>query len=99
MARLMTFIPSVSRNRTQVAIVGAGPAGLMLSHLLARERIDSVVFESRRPAHGEATVRAGVLGRAPMDLLIETGVGERMLREGALHHGIEIRFDGLGHRI
>ncbi|HSU43508.1 MAG TPA: 4-hydroxybenzoate 3-monooxygenase [Casimicrobiaceae bacterium] len=95
----MTFIPSVSRNRTQVAIVGAGPAGLMLSHLLARERIDSVVFECRRRADVEATVRAGVLEQATMDLLIDTGVGERMLREGALHQGIEIRFDGHGHRI
>jgi p-hydroxybenzoate 3-monooxygenase len=86
-------------NRTQVAIIGAGPAGLMLSHLLAGEGIDSVVFESRSRADVEATVRAGVLEQTTVDLLVETGVGERMLREGSVHQGIELRFDARGHRI
>ena len=88
-----------SSRRTQVAIVGAGPAGLMLSHLLALEGIESVVFESRSRAEVEATLRAGVLEQSTVDLLVETGVGDRMLREGSVHHGIEIRFDGHGHRI
>ena len=85
--------------RTQVAIVGAGPAGLLLSHLLHLSGIESVVLESRSRADVEATLRAGVLEQGTADLLIETGVGERMLREGALHHGIEFRFAGRGHRI
>src|SRR6266550_381925 len=85
--------------RTQVAIVGAGPAGLLLSHLLHLAGIESVVLESRSRADVEATLRAGVLEQGTADLLIETGVGERMLREGALHHGIEFRFAGRGHRI
>jgi len=85
--------------RTQVGIVGAGPAGLMLSHLLQLSGIDSVVLESRSRADVEATLRAGVLEQRTIDLLIETGVGDRMLREGAVHHGIELRFDGRGHRI
>ena len=95
----MASISSVTRNRTQVAIVGAGPAGLMLSHLLAREGIESVVLESRSRADVEATVRAGVLEQTTVDLLHDTGVGDRMLREGSVHHGIELRFDGQGHRI
>src|SRR5947199_1691177 len=85
--------------RTQVAIVGAGPAGLLLSHLLHLSGIESVVLESRSRADVEATLRAGVLEKNTVDLLIEAGVGERMLREGALHHGIELRFAGRGHRI
>src|SRR5205085_6078887 len=85
--------------RTQVAIVGAGPAGLLLSHLLHLAGIDSVVLESRSRADVEATLRAGVLEQSTVDLLIEAGVGERMLREGTVHHGIELRFGGRGHRI
>ena len=85
--------------RTQVGIVGAGPAGLLLSHLLHLAGIESVVLESRRRAEVEATLRAGVLEQGTVDLLSETGVGERMLLEGAPHHGIEFRFGGRGHRI
>src|SRR5436190_3450095 len=85
--------------RTQVAIVGAGPAGLLLSQLLYLAGVDSVVLESRTRAEVEATLRAGVLEQSTVDLLIEAGVGERMLREGAVHHGIELRFAGRGHRI
>ncbi len=85
--------------RTQVAIVGAGPAGLLLSHLLHLEGIDSIVLEARSRADIEATIRAGVLEQGSMDILSEAGVGERMRREGALHHGIELAFGGRRHRI
>jgi len=85
--------------RTQVGIVGAGPAGLLLSHLLHREGIESVVLENRSRAAIEATIRAGVLEQGTVDLLKAIGVGGRMEREGAVHHGIELRFDGRGHRI
>ena len=85
--------------RTQVGIVGAGPAGLLLSHLLHLQGIDSVIVEQRSRAAIEATIRAGVLEQGTVDLLAETGVGERMKREGFLHRGIELRFAGMGHRI
>ena len=85
--------------RTQVGIVGAGPAGLLLSHLLHLEGIESVVLEDRSRAYVEGRIRAGVLEQGTVDLLIETGVGERMRREGLVHHGIELRFNGKGHRI
>ena len=77
--------------RTQVGIVGAGPAGLLLSHLLHGEGIESVVLENRSRADIEATIRAGVLEQGTVDLLKAIGVGERMQREGAVHHGIELR--------
>ena len=85
--------------RTQVGIVGAGPAGLMLSHLLARHGIDSVVLEARSREYVEARVRAGVLEQGTVDLLDEIGVGERMHSEGLVHEGIELRFDRASHRI
>jgi p-hydroxybenzoate 3-monooxygenase len=85
--------------RTQVGIVGAGPAGLMLSHLLHLRDIDSVVLEVRSRAEIEATIRAGVLEQGTVDLLIETGAGERVRREGAVHHGIRLRFGGRTRRI
>jgi p-hydroxybenzoate 3-monooxygenase len=85
--------------RTQVGIVGAGPAGLLLSRLLHLWGIESVVVEVRSRAAIEATIRAGVLEQGTVDLLTETGIGERMKREGFLHHGIELRFNGEGHRI
>jgi p-hydroxybenzoate 3-monooxygenase len=86
-------------DRTQVGIVGAGPAGLMLAQLLHLRGIDSVVVESRSRKHVEHRVRAGVLEQGTVDLLISSGVGERLLRERLVHRGIEIRFDGRGHRI
>jgi p-hydroxybenzoate 3-monooxygenase len=85
--------------RTQVGIVGAGPAGLLLSHLLHLQGIESVVLEIRSRAEIEATIRAGVLEQGTVDLLTSIGVGERMRREGFVHKGIELRFDGLSHRI
>jgi p-hydroxybenzoate 3-monooxygenase len=85
--------------RTQVAIIGAGPAGLLLSHLLALGGIESVVLEGRSRDYVEHRVRAGVLEQGTVDTLVAAGVGERMLREGLVHHGIELRFGGAGHRI
>ncbi len=85
--------------RTQVGIVGAGPAGLVLSHLLYLQGIDSVVVENRSRQYSEQRVRAGVLEQGTVDLLAEMGVGERMKTEGLVHYGIELRFGGRGHRI
>jgi p-hydroxybenzoate 3-monooxygenase len=85
--------------RTQVGIVGAGPAGLLLSHLLHLQGIASVVIETRSRSHVEERIRAGVLEQGTVDLLTEAGVGDRMRREGLVHHGIELRFGGRGHRI
>lgn len=85
--------------RTQVAIIGAGPAGLLLSHLLHLQGIESVVLESRSREEIEATIRAGVLEQGTMDILNASGVGARMQKEGALHHGIELSFNGKRHRI
>jgi p-hydroxybenzoate 3-monooxygenase len=85
--------------RTQVGIIGAGPAGLLLAHLLRRRGIESVVLETRSREEIEATLRAGVLEQGTVDLLNESGVGERMRREGMLHEGIILRFGGRSHRI
>ena len=85
--------------RTQVGIVGAGPAGLLLSHLLHLAGIDSVVVETRSREEIEATIRAGVLEHGTVDLLVESGASDRVLREGARHDGIELRFGGETHRI
>ncbi|MGA7647130.1 MAG: 4-hydroxybenzoate 3-monooxygenase [Terriglobales bacterium] len=86
-------------ERTQVGIVGAGPAGLVLSQLLYLQGIDSVIIENRSRQYVEERVRAGVLEQGTVDLLTEMGVGERMKTEGLVHHGIELRFGGRGHRI
>ncbi|WP_042880255.1 4-hydroxybenzoate 3-monooxygenase [Cupriavidus necator] len=85
--------------RTQVGIIGAGPAGLMLSHLLHMQGIDSVVIESRTREQIESTIRAGVLEQGTMDLLHEVGLGQRMAAEGALHTGFDLSFNGGRHRI
>jgi p-hydroxybenzoate 3-monooxygenase len=85
--------------RTQVGIIGAGPAGLLLSLMLAREGIDSVVLENRSREEIESTIRAAVLEQGTVDLISQMGWGERMQREGFVHHGIELRFQGYGHRI
>jgi p-hydroxybenzoate 3-monooxygenase len=86
-------------TRTQVGIVGAGPAGLVLSHLLHLQGIESVIVENRSRQYVEERVRAGVLEQGTVDLLTETGVGERMKAEGLIHYGVELRFQGRGHRI
>jgi len=86
-------------DETQVGIVGAGPAGLMLSHLLHRLGIESVVLETRSRDYVERRVRAGVLEEGSTDLLTSAGVGERMMREGLSHDGINLRFAGEQHRI
>lgn len=85
--------------RTQVGIVGGGPAGLLLGHLLHLEGIDSVVLERRSREELESEIRAGVLEQGTADLLDETGVGERMHRDGAVHHGINLRFAGRTERV
>ncbi len=85
--------------RTQVGIIGAGPAGLVLSHLLHLQGVDSIVIEARTRAYIEDRVRAGVLEQGTVDLLKEAGVGGRMEREGLVHHGIELRFARRSHRI
>jgi p-hydroxybenzoate 3-monooxygenase len=85
--------------RTQVAIVGAGPAGLVLSLLLDQAGIESVVLEDRDRAYVEHRVRAGVLEQGTVELLDRIGVSERLHREGLVHRGIELRFAGQGHRI
>jgi len=87
------------KSATQVAIVGAGPAGLMLAHLLRASGIDSIVVESRSRAYVEGRVRAGVLEYQTASLLEETGVGDRMRREGLVHRGIELQFGAMRRRI
>lgn len=89
----------MGQMRTQVGIIGAGPAGLMLAHLLHLQGIESIILENRSREEIEGTIRAGVLEQWVVDLMNETGVGERMMREGAFHHGIVLRFNGEDHRI
>jgi p-hydroxybenzoate 3-monooxygenase len=87
------------RTRTAVGIVGGGPAGLMLSHLLSAAGVDSAVVDNRSRREIEQTVRAGILEADSVRLLVDTGVSDRVLREGHAHDGIVLRFDGLDHRI
>jgi p-hydroxybenzoate 3-monooxygenase len=89
----------MKRLRTQVGIVGAGPAGLLLGHLLHLEGIDSAIVEDRSREHVTERVRAGVLEQGTVDLLIEAGVGERLRREGLRHGGIYLCFEGRRHRV
>lgn len=86
-------------GRARVGIVGAGPAGLLLAHLLRRAGIDSVVLEKHSREHIERRVRAGVLEQGTVELLRTLGLGERMQREGMVHRGIELRFEGRRHHI
>ncbi|MEU8341481.1 4-hydroxybenzoate 3-monooxygenase [Spirillospora sp. NPDC048832] len=85
--------------RTQVAIIGGGPAGLLLSHLLHLQGIESVVLESRDRDYVEHRQRAGMLEQGTTDVLRESGAGDRLDREGLVHHGLELRFGGAGHRV
>ncbi|MDB5373026.1 MAG: 4-hydroxybenzoate 3-monooxygenase [Belnapia sp.] len=85
--------------RTQVGIVGAGPAGLLLAHLLHLAGIESVVLEAKSRAHVEERIRAGLMEQGTVDILTESGLAGRLHREGLAHEGLELRFDGTGHRI
>ncbi|HVN11697.1 MAG TPA: 4-hydroxybenzoate 3-monooxygenase [Kineosporiaceae bacterium] len=87
------------RVRTQVAIVGAGPAGLLLSHLLEREGVESVVVETRSRAYVEARIRAGILESSTVRLLDDVGLGERLHREGFEHRGIYLQWPGERHHV
>lgn len=86
-------------HRTSVCIIGAGPAGLLLSQLLANAGVDSIVIDRRDRAYIEGRIRAGVLEQGTVDALTEAGVGDRMQREGLVHTGFELAFDGNRHRI
>jgi p-hydroxybenzoate 3-monooxygenase len=88
-----------SPTRTQVAIIGAGPSGLLLGQLLHDAGIDNVIFERRSGEYVLSRIRAGVLEQTTVDLLDNAGVGGRMRREGLLHDGIELSFGGERHRI
>jgi p-hydroxybenzoate 3-monooxygenase len=85
--------------RTQVGIIGAGPAGLLLARLLGLAGIGSVVLERRSPEYLRARIRAGLLEQGTVDILAETGLGERLLRERLVHEGVELAFNGRRHRI
>ncbi len=85
--------------RTQVGIIGAGPAGLLLSHMLHQQGIESVILERRTREEIEGTIRAGVLEQVTVDMINELGLGDRMMREGFFHDGIELQFNGTRHRI
>ena len=85
--------------RTQVVIIGAGPSGLLLSQLLDRAGIDSIVLENRSREYVEARIRAGVIEQDAVDVMIEAGVGDRLQREGLVHGGIYLQFEGERHHI
>lgn len=87
------------RWRTQVVIVGAGPSGLLLSHLLARQGIESIVVERRSREYVEQRVRAGLLEQGTVDQLREAGLAGRLDREGLVHEGFQLNFDGTAHRL
>jgi p-hydroxybenzoate 3-monooxygenase len=86
-------------KKTQVVIIGAGPSGLMLSLLLQRHGVSSIVLERQSRAYVEARIRAGLLEWTTVELLKEAGVGARMMREGLVHDGFELAFAGRHHRI
>ena len=84
--------------RTQVGILGAGPAGLLLAHLLGKAGIDSVVIDARSREDIEGTVKAGIVESPAAEVLAESGVSDRIYREGMKHDGVEFHFDGRAHR-
>ncbi|HEY0773827.1 MAG TPA: 4-hydroxybenzoate 3-monooxygenase [Nocardioidaceae bacterium] len=84
----------MTTERTQVAIIGAGPAGLLLAHLLDQQGIESVLVEARSPEYVLSRIRAGVLESSSVDLLSEVGLGERLRREGHEHRGIYLQVPG-----
>ncbi len=85
--------------KTQVGIIGSGPAGLVLAHLLARQGITSIIVERQSRCHVEQRIRAGVLEQGSVDALREAGVASRMDKEGLIHQGFDLAFDGQRHRI
>src|SRR6478752_195093 len=85
--------------KTKVGIVGGGPAGLMLSHLLARSGIDNIVVEKRDHETIRTTHRAGILEHGSVSMLVDSGVSDRVLTSGHKHEGIDLRFGGVSHRI
>ena len=85
--------------RTQVAIIGAGPSGLLLGQLLHRHGIDNVILERHTPDYVLERIRAGIIEQGTVDLLDEAGVGARMQREGLVHDGTQICVEGVRHRI
>jgi p-hydroxybenzoate 3-monooxygenase len=89
----------MAKQRTEVAIIGAGPSGLLLAHLLNRAGVETVVLERQSRPYVEARIRAGVLEQGTVDLLDEVGLGARMRREGLPHQGFDLAFDGSRHRI
>jgi p-hydroxybenzoate 3-monooxygenase len=89
----------MAKDRTQVGIIGAGPSGLLLGHLLHRAGVETVILERHTRAYVEARIRAGVLEQGTVDLLDEIGLGDRMRREGLPHKGVNLAFDGARHRI
>ena len=85
--------------RTQIGIIGAGPAGLLLSHMPHLAGIESVILEARDRLYVEVSIRAGALEQGTADVLNETGLGTRMNRDGLLHHGTTLRFRGRSRHI
>jgi p-hydroxybenzoate 3-monooxygenase len=88
-----------SRLRATVGIIGAGPAGLLLAHLLARRGVDSIVLERQNRQHISSRIRAGVLEQSSVEVLRDVGLGARLDREGLRHGGIHLQFDGARHRV
>ena len=82
----------MQEERTQVAIVGAGPAGMLLAHLLDREGVESVVVETRSEEYVASRIRAGILEQSTVDLLREVGLADRLEREGDEHRGIHLQW-------
>ena len=89
----------MSTTRVQVAIIGAGPSGLLLGQLLHKAGIDAIILERQSGDYVLSRIRAGVLEQVSMDLLDEAGVGQRMHKEGLVHEGFDLLVDGLRHRI
>lgn len=85
--------------RTQVAIIGAGPAGLLLSHLLAAGGVESVVVETRTREYVESRIRAGILEHSTVELLRSVGLGDRLTREGDQHRGVYLQWPGERHHV
>src|SRR5512142_2695963 len=85
--------------RTQVGIIGSGPAGLLLAHLLQKEGIESVILERQTREHVEGRIRAGVLEQGTAWMMRDVGANERMDREGLVHDGVSLAFGGNLHRI